>query len=230
MPNRSSIEMIEIVAHGLDDLVNEVVFVGGAVTLLYYQDTASTRIRPTVDVDCVVKIASRAHYYAMEDELRRRRFRNDMRIGAPMCRWIYEDVTVDVMPAGEDILGFSNRWYVEGIERAIPATLPSGREIRIFSLPYFVASKIEAFNSRGGGDFRFSHDIEDVVAVLDARLDFDAIRNAPVTVKDYLKNEFMRMAADEQFLESVSGYLGSAPTSGARARRIIDFMNNYTDA
>ena len=230
MPERSSIEMLEIVAHGLGDLVNAVVFVGGAVSVFYYQDPASTVIRPTVDVDCVVKIASRTHYYTIEKELRMRRFRNDSRAGAPICRWIYEDVTVDVMPTGEEILGFSNRWYDEGIDRAISASLPSGCVIKIFSLPYFVASKIEAFKGRGGGDFRFSHDIEDVISVLDARVDFDAIRNAPLTVKDYLKDEFKHMAVDERFLESISGYLGSTPTSKARARRIIDFMQDYAGA
>ncbi len=226
MQGKSPVDMIDIVAEGLDDILMRMVFVGGAVASLYYQDPAASRIRPTLDVDCVLKISSRMQYNTIEDELRNRGFRNDMRPGAPICRWIYEGVTVDVMLTEETILGFSNRWYDEGIDNAIHANLPSGREIRIFSLPYFIAAKIEAFKGRGG-DFRFSHDIEDVVMVLDAQLDFDSLDKAPVTVKNYLKHEFASMAVDGGFLESVSGYIGYTPTSTNRARRVVSFMSEF---
>jgi len=35
--------------------------------------------------------------------------------------------------------------------------------------PYFLATKLEAFDGRGKGDYLSSHDIEDIVAVLDGR-------------------------------------------------------------
>ena len=59
MSEKSLIEMMEIVAGGLGDLLERVVFVGGATTPLYYEDAAATRIRPTTDVECLVEIVSR---------------------------------------------------------------------------------------------------------------------------------------------------------------------------
>ncbi|OHD69975.1 MAG: hypothetical protein A2W19_02870 [Spirochaetes bacterium RBG_16_49_21] len=228
MSEKSPIEMMEIVAGGFGDLLERVVFVGGATTPLYYEDVAATRIRPTTDVDCVVEIASRGQYNIFEDELRRIKFKNDMKQGAPLCRWIYEDITVDVMPINEQILGFSNRWYPEGIRNATIASLPSGRGISILSLPYFVATKLEAFKNRGGGDFRMSHDIEDIVIVLDSLFDFNRMHSAPNSVTQYLQEEFKIIINDDQFIESVSGYIGYSQTSTGRAMRVVDFMKEYS--
>ena len=50
MPS-DNIDMLQIVADGLGDLKDEIVFVGGAVAELYADDPASTDIRPTQDVD-----------------------------------------------------------------------------------------------------------------------------------------------------------------------------------
>ena len=35
--------------------------------------------------------------------------------------------------------------------------------------PVFLATKLEAFRGRGQGDFLFSHDLEDLMAVVDGR-------------------------------------------------------------
>lgn len=82
-----------------------------------------------------------------------------MSIGVPICRKIYKGVTVDVMPTDESILGFTNKWYTDGITKPEMAVLPSGRKISILSFPYFIASKIEAYKHRGNDDYIFSHDI-----------------------------------------------------------------------
>ena len=55
---------------------------------------------------------------------------------------------------GDRIYGFSNRWYEEAFEARERRTLPGGREINVFPLPYFIATKIEAYRDRGKGDFR----------------------------------------------------------------------------
>ena len=61
MPSDNT-EMLQTVANGLGDLIDEVVFVGGAVTELYADDPASSDIRPTQDVDCTIELSSyRAH-------------------------------------------------------------------------------------------------------------------------------------------------------------------------
>jgi hypothetical protein len=53
-----SIALLERAAAALDDLLPEVVFLGGAAIELWIADPAAPPVRPTVDVDVVVSIGS----------------------------------------------------------------------------------------------------------------------------------------------------------------------------
>lgn len=97
MPS-TNILMLQTVAKGLGELKDEMVFVGGAVAELYADNPTASEIRPTIDVDCVIEISSRPQFVRMEEKLRTKGFKNDTSKGAPICRWIYEDIKVDVMP------------------------------------------------------------------------------------------------------------------------------------
>jgi hypothetical protein len=71
-----SVECIATVAKGLGDLLEQVVFVGGA-TLGFYVDQLPEKlmdVRGSEDVDLVVEISTHAHYADLEASLRRRRF------------------------------------------------------------------------------------------------------------------------------------------------------------
>jgi hypothetical protein len=57
MPN-SNVAMLQTVAIGLEELKDEMVFVGGSVAELYASDPAASDIRPTLDVDCVIELSS----------------------------------------------------------------------------------------------------------------------------------------------------------------------------
>ncbi|OHA62757.1 MAG: hypothetical protein A2117_01430 [Candidatus Wildermuthbacteria bacterium GWA2_46_15] len=72
-----NIEMLAEIAKGLGPLREKVVFVGGSTVALYLADPAAPGIRPTEDVDCVVKLVSRAEYYKFEEELRKLGFQHD---------------------------------------------------------------------------------------------------------------------------------------------------------
>ena len=85
--------MLQTVANGLGELGDEMVFVGGAVAELYADNPAASEIRPTIDVDCVIEISSRLQFARMEENLRVRGFTNDTSKGAPICRWIYKDIS-----------------------------------------------------------------------------------------------------------------------------------------
>jgi predicted nucleotidyltransferase len=166
MPS-DNIDMPQTVSVGLEELNDEIVFVGGAVAELYADDPASSDIRPTQDVDCTIELSSYKEHTEFEKVLRTKGFANDTSQGAPICRWIYHDVKVDVMPTDENILGFNNQWYQGGIENRISKTLPDGTEINVFPPSYYLASKFEAHNDRGGEDLRQSHDFEDIIYILD---------------------------------------------------------------
>src|SRR5205807_703331 len=94
-------------------------------------------------------------------------FRESHADDAPICRWLSGDLILDLMPTDASILGFSNRWYGPALENAQRIRIGE-YEIRVITAPYFLATKLEAFHGRGKNDFR-SHDLEDVVAVIDGR-------------------------------------------------------------
>jgi hypothetical protein len=80
--------MLQIVANGLGDFKDDMVFVGGAVVELYASNPELSDIRPTLDVDCVIELRSKITYAKLEDDLRALGFANDTSKGAPICRWM----------------------------------------------------------------------------------------------------------------------------------------------
>ncbi|KAA5548823.1 nucleotidyl transferase AbiEii/AbiGii toxin family protein [Adhaeribacter rhizoryzae] len=216
----TNITMLQTVANGLGDLKNEMVFVGGAVAELYAENPAISDIRPTIDVDCVIELSSRIAHVQLEEDLRARGFTNDSSPGAPICRWIYKGVIVDVMPTDEKVLGFSNKWYPEGIETKIVKKLPDETEIAVFSPAYYIAAKLEAHKNRGGKDLRQSHDFEDIIYILDNCPNIlEDITNSSNTVKMYLKGEFTSLLNNKNLTEGVESALPYG--SGEEATDII---------
>lgn len=162
-----NLDQLTAAADALRPLLPELVFVGGCVTGLLITDEAAGEPRGTIDVDAIAEITSYAQYAEFSDRLRGLGFNEDTSDGAPLCRWIQGLSVLDVMPLDENILGFSNRWYKAAMEASITKKLRDDLEIRIVTAPYFAAIKLETFKGRGGGDFLGSHDLEDVVSVVD---------------------------------------------------------------
>jgi hypothetical protein len=69
-----NIELLERAAVALGELVEDVMFVGGATIELWLTDPGAIDIRPTLDVDVVVEITSRLAFHDFAAELRRRGF------------------------------------------------------------------------------------------------------------------------------------------------------------
>lgn len=217
----NSLEMLAHIAKGLGPLKDKVVFVGGSTVSLYLTDPGSATVRPTEDVDCVIQVLTRGQYYKLERELEKLGFRHVTGPGAPICRWSYKGLTTDIMPTEGTVLNFRNNWYPDGYEHAISVKLPGGEQIRIFSLPYFLASKIEAFKDRGHGDFLTSPDMEDIITVLDgSEAITEEISAAPAKVKKYLSDKFHEFISDDRFSESLEGNLRSPAGTAARVERI----------
>lgn len=219
------ISMIEAVAQGFKHLRNQIVFVGGATAALYIDDYAGTAPRPTEDVDCVIRISSKAALYKFESELRSLGFTNLHGENNPICRWTYKGITVDIMPDDEKILGFSNRWHRAGIASAQSYILPSGTEIFIFTLAYFIASKLEAYKGRGENELRFSPDFEDIILVLDGCNEaLNLLQSAPAEVRRYIRQEFAGFDRGD-LIEALDGHLGSSKSELGRRNRIINIVD-----
>lgn len=207
MPS-TNISMLQTVANGLGNLKVDMVFVGGAVAELYASNPDLSDIRPTLDVDCVIELRSKTAHAKLENDLRALGFANDSSKGAPICRWVYQDILVDIMPSDSDVLGFTNMWYDEGIENKISKTLPDGTEIFVFPPEYYLAAKIEAHKGRGGNDLRQSHDFEDIIFILDNCFELlESITNANESVKAYLKEECSKLLENDGLTEGIESAL-----------------------
>lgn len=223
-----NVAMLGVAAKGLKGLKEKVVFVGGATIDLYLAPGAPES-RATDDVDCVVELGTKRDYYQLEEELRKLEFEHPLAEKAPICRWNYRGIQVDVMPTEGSILGFKNRWYREGMAHAESFTLPDGQEISAFSVPYLIASKLEAFRDRGRKDYIASPDLEDVVALLDGCPDAEQrIASAPVSVKDYLVEQLGKLLDTEQFLTGLDGNLGVGPSGFQRVERCLALLRRIT--
>lgn len=209
--SRTILSDLSRAAKALGPLLNNVVFVGGATVPCYIDDPAAPDVRPTDDVDIVVSTLSRGAYHQFEDALRKAGFRNDQSEGAPICRWKYgAGLVFDVMPTDTSVLGFSNPWYQRGFEDAIAFKLPDNTSIRIFTLIHFILSKWEAFLDRGADDPTISHDLEDLVAVLDGRRDVERqLKDAEGTERNALGAMCRAITASPTLMEAVEGHLGS---------------------
>jgi predicted nucleotidyltransferase len=223
-PNDPNVVMMELVAERLGDgLREELVFVGGAVTGLLITDPAQPAIRPTEDVDLIVQATVRADYAHVEKALRAQGFVNDTSKDAPICRWRVAGVTVDVMPTVKEILGFSNRWYPLALATAVPTSLPSGTPIRLITAPVFVLTKFEAFADRGQNDYLFSHDLGDLISVIDGRDELvGECRDLDEEPKMYLRDWMRRLLITPAFLDALPGHLPGDAASQARSPDLID--------
>ncbi len=114
---------------------------------------------------------------------------------------------LDVMPSDETILGFGNRWYKQAIEFSNLYPLTKSLEIRVVTVPYFLATKIEAFQTRGKMDFYASHDFEDIVSVLDGRIEIvDEIKTSDTILREYLIDSLREIMTSPSFKGAIPGH------------------------
>ena len=220
-PNDPNVALIETAAAALRELLDRVVFIGGCAVGLLITDTARPAVRATQDVDLIIQIGSKAEYYDLTDRLREAGLTEDPEI---ICRWRLGALRIDVMPTDEEILGFSNRWYREALSEARTVALPSGRAIRLVSPPLLIATKLEAFYGRGQGDFGASHDIEDIVNLIDGRAELmDEIAAAPEAIRAYLREEFDDLLGSA-FVDLISWHLGPQAQDQERTEIVIRRM------
>ena len=213
-PNRA---LFESVVRLLAPVLDQLVFVGGCTTGLFITDPAASGIRPTKDVDAIVDVTSYAKYAALSERLRALGLGEDTTPSAPLCRWRRDDLIVDVMPMDEHVLGFSNRWYPAAIETAQRFEI-AGHDVRVVTPALFIATKLEAFHGRGNDDVFASHDLEDIIAVVDGRPEIVGdVAAAADDVRGYIGTEIRALLDDRDFIEALGGFL--LPDAASQGRR-----------
>jgi hypothetical protein len=209
------------IAEALGELREQVVFVGGAVAGLLLTDPLAEGVRATRDVDAVVN-ANRAMFHRIEEAVAQRGFARDVHSDV-ICRWVHQDsgVLFDLMPVQPEVLGFSNRWYPYAVDTAEPVALSPGVTIRLISAVAFVATKLEAFAGRGGGDFLTSHDIEDVLNIVDGRKELtEEMAAAPAQLRQAAAAAFRRLFTNPDFANVLPGLVAEPERADVVVQRL----------
>lgn len=189
-----NIRMVAEVARALQELRTKMVFVGGAVISLYTDEPAADEVRPTSDIDMTLQLAGYVEWAKVQKRFTELGFSPDPH-GHAICSYLYKNISVDIMPSEDGPIGPSNRWYKPGFDYLQEVSIEN-ETIKILSAPYFLATKFEAFHTRGG-DYRTSYDFEDIIYVIDNRIGIvEEIRNADETVRSFLKEELTKIIND----------------------------------
>jgi len=203
LKNRTiNLKVVEKVALALEELNDEVIYVGGAVVSLYVTDEGAEQPRPTKDIDISVQVSSYAQMNQFQESLASKKI-----FPAPtenvMYRYTYEDVLIDFIPFEETPLGPTNKWLKPGFKKAYPITIGKAK-IKILPVSMFLATKWEAYKNRGG-DPRMSHDFEDIIYIIDNNLNLiDDVVNADKDVQTFLKemsNEILSHSSLYEIIE-----------------------------
>ena len=112
-------------------------------------------------------------------------------------------------------------------------TLPGGPTIRLIAAPYFLATKFEAFADRGNEDVLGSHDLEDIINIIDGRTELlDEIAGETPDLRSYLGQRCAALLATPDFDNYLPGLLAQdetlahrVATAKSRLQSIATFTN-----
>ena len=198
-----NIKDVKVIASALKELKDQVIFVGGAILTLYINESGAENVRETMDIDFTLKLQSYKAFSEIQKRLTQLGFQPDP-FGHSINSYKYKNIPVDIMLAIESPLGPCNRWYQKGFN-SLQRIYVEGETIQVFSAPYFLATKFEAFNDRGE-DIRTSHDFEDIIYVINNRDSIvEEISVADEEVRLFLQTQ-MQNVLSNKMLEEILSY------------------------
>jgi len=215
-------DLLAEVAGELDWLDPPPVFIGGSTIFLFLDAFGSDQLRPTDDVDCILRdVASAAQWALFEEELRSRGWKPDP--DGPICRYRSPSgKKVDLMPRRPEALGFAGTWYPAATEHTVLRNL-SGVAVRTPTPPLLFACKLEAWQDRGRKEPEVSEDLEDVVALLDGCSGLvEQIEVAEPDLRSWIGAAIREIDADRRLREIALAHL---PIAGGRVEREERLLN-----
>ena len=215
MPSASE---IAAVAQALGDLKERCLLTGGASIPYYCTERQDEAPRPTRDVDIVLHVRTRGDHQEIESLLGQRGFHPDTSDGAPICRKILHDrIPVDVMPLDGAVLGFTNPWYAAGWDLAIPVQITPTCAWRMLAPPFMLAAKAVAYASRGARDPQSSHDLEDIIRLINCRPALAReVASAPADCQRFVAGFAAGLQRFDDLPFLISGHLNGDSSSQAR--------------
>jgi predicted nucleotidyltransferase len=202
---QANMHVIKKVAKALQELTEQMVFVGGAVLTLYADDTAAEDVRSTRDVDLFLEITSYGQLNKLQEKLAAKGFypahEEDV-----MCRFIYKDILIDIMSTDKVGWAPADKWFKPALNYLEQHAIDEVK-INILNVAFYFATKLNAFHDRKE-DPRMSKHFEDIIYILDNRINIvNEIKNSPKEVKQYLISEFKELLKP-QYEEAILAHLG----------------------
>ena len=216
-----NLDLLLAMARALGPLRDRLVFVGGCATGLLVTNPAAANVRATEDVDAIIEVSTLARYHAVGALLAQRGFKQTMENSTPPFRWFWQSLQLDLVPLDEAVLGFANRWYAPGFAAAVERELAPRIKLRHLNAPYFLATKFEAFNDRGAGDVYLSHDLEDILTVVDGRAEVVAeLAGSDAKVRGHVQRQTRKLLNHANFLNALPGLISQPVRVGIVLERL----------
>lgn len=227
----NTIESLRVVARYFNGLDIPYTFLGASVLPLLVDDPSVLEIRPTLDIDLSVQVVTLPEFYELEERLRGLGFRHDTREGAPICRWLVEGVTVDVMPTEAAIFGMASEWFHEAVTTATKMELGEGVGAPVITRPCFLATKLTAYRDRGAKDPYMSKDLEDIVTLFDGSQEAERLLSeGSAPLQNFIEGAIQAHLEDPEFVEAVEGCFRADPVSRERSRIVLARMRSIAKA
>lgn len=104
--------------------------------------------------------------------------------------------------------------------------LPSGREIRHVAGPLLIATKLEAFENRGQGNFTH-HDLEDIINLVDGRPEIvEEMNGAEAELREFVQGELDDLLANELFTETIPMHFHPDQVNQARVPVVLERLRH----
>ena len=111
---------------------------------------------------------------------------------------------------------------MEAIRQSREFELAPGVRIRLVTGPLFLATKFEAFLAQGQGDYYMSQDLEDMVRVVDGRIELaEELKVTIPEVRAYLATQFSALLDNDDFSPGFPGNFRVTKQPGAYSHRLI---------
>ena len=218
---------LEILAERLGALVDDMVFVGGSILCLHVGKARQNELRPTTDRDAIIDVKDYSEFFAFEMKVQKLGFERDTK-DRINCRWRTDNIVVDLMP-GKQIAGYvNNKWYQAAMDHAESLLLKTGKNVRIISPIFLMATKFEAFSARGRlklpdiFDGEANKDLEDIVHLIEGRdVLLSELKQAPSSVRTYIESQIKKINANPLIDDFISNCFGGVLGS-KRAKYVKD--------
>ncbi len=218
------------VAEGMGEVRESVVFLGGVVLPYLLTEDLSHYVRYAKDVDFIVDFDNKADLFAFEDALFERGFKK-LSTGA-VSQWLLGRIKVEALPADPEVFTFNNQWCAEAMHHAERIDIGEGLCVNTISAPYYLGTKLNAFDRRGFGNFSKSKDVFDMLLIFAGHegIEEEIVRHTSKVFRTFFWEKMTKIREDSDNFSNVAarGFESEAvlkkylPLAVSRIHKAID--------